>query len=555
MRRGDRAGVVSFWASRESGVGPAGAADRAADSGTLRRFGGQHILSELDRESQERLKMTETQDRWIWAVGAMALVALPFAAVDLVPSTDLPQHLGQLRLLGQAWANPEGPLEIQWWTPYGLVYGLLAIPWALLPPLAAGRVGVLLLVLLQAAAVHWVAAKYDRPISGAVLAVGLIFHSQFYWGFLNFIFGWLLFLVWFVLTRRRAEEEPGGWRTAALFLAAAALLYLSHALWFAFGVVWLAVEALISRRSLRDVAWRAAGLAPIVAAAGVWFLFLRSTSFASPPSWIVNPLERLSPGLFSLAALGGIRHAIDPLYVFGVLAWVLVAVIAHRKSRAFGCDPHFAALAVLCFGLYLFLPDKYTNTIRFSTRWLPFALTAALLAVDRPPLRRPLRRVVATVLLTTLMVVSCAYWLRFERTELAGLPRALEALPEAPRVVGLNYLDKSELVRGQPFIQTFAWAHALRGGELNFSFGDFAPSLVVYEDSRVVRWTWGLEWFPKRVRRSDFAHFDFALVSGDDEVHERMALLPELEPVTSDGLWRLYSIEGATPDPAPPADP
>ena len=82
--------------------------------------------------------MTETRSRWIWAVCSMALVSLPFLAVDLIPSTDLPQHLGQLRLFSQAWANPDGPLEIQWWTPYGLVYGLLAIPWAILPPIAAG---------------------------------------------------------------------------------------------------------------------------------------------------------------------------------------------------------------------------------------------------------------------------------------------------------------------------------------------------------------------------------------------------------------------------------
>ena len=84
--------------------------------------------------------MTETGKRWIWAVATTVLVSLPFLAVDLIPSTDLPQHLGQLRLFAQAWSNPDGPLEIQWWTPYGLVYGLLAIPWAILPPLAAGRV-------------------------------------------------------------------------------------------------------------------------------------------------------------------------------------------------------------------------------------------------------------------------------------------------------------------------------------------------------------------------------------------------------------------------------
>ncbi|MDH3402338.1 MAG: hypothetical protein OES32_00130 [Acidobacteriota bacterium] len=491
--------------------------------------------------------MPGTERRWIWAGAALALVALPFLTVDFVPSTDLPQHLGQLRLFARAWADPDGPLRIQWWTPYGLVYGLLAIPWVLLPPVAAGRVGVLLLVLLQAAALHWVGAKYDRPIAALVLATAFLFHGQLYWGFLNFISGWIAFLVWFVLTRRRREDEPGRWRTAALYFAAAALLYLSHALWFALGVAWLAVEAAISRRSPRDLLWRAVGLAPVVVAAAIWFAFLRASDFTSPPEWTVAPPLRLHPELFALAALGGVRHPIEPIVVFGALAWAAAAIVAHRKSRAWGCDPYFAALAVLLFGLYLFLPYKFSNTIRFSTRWLPFAITSLLLAVDRPLLRRPLRRALAIALLATLMVVTTATWRRFERTELGGLAAALAALPEEPRVVGLSYVATSRLLYGQPFIQTFAWAQAVRGGELNFSFGYFAPSLVVYEDPGRVRWTWGLEWFPKRVRRRDFAFFDFALVSGDEAAHERMRALPELEPVTEGGVWRLYEVADSPP--------
>ncbi len=92
--------------------------------------------------------MPETGRRWAWAATCLVLAATPFLSVDFIPSTDLPQHLGQLRLFAEAWANPGGELEIHWWTPYGLVYALLALPWLLLPPVLGGKIGVLLIVLI-----------------------------------------------------------------------------------------------------------------------------------------------------------------------------------------------------------------------------------------------------------------------------------------------------------------------------------------------------------------------------------------------------------------------
>ena len=52
---------------------------------------------------------------------ASALLALtPFFVVTFPPITDLPQHLAQVRLFGEALADPDGPYGIQWWTPYSL---------------------------------------------------------------------------------------------------------------------------------------------------------------------------------------------------------------------------------------------------------------------------------------------------------------------------------------------------------------------------------------------------------------------------------------------------
>src|SRR5262249_49138015 len=97
---------------------------------------------------------------------------------------------------------------------------------------------------------------------------------------------------------------------------------------------------------------------------------------------------------------------------------------------------------------------------------------------------------------------------------------------------------------GRPFLQGFAYAQVFRGGELNFSFAEFAPMAVVYKTQRARPWTRGLEWFAEGVMPSDFAYFDFAIVNAQPAQHAAfLATLPKLTPVTGEGRWRLYRIQ------------
>jgi hypothetical protein len=49
-----------------------------------------------------------------------------------------------------------------------------------------------------------------------------------------------------------------------------------------------------------------------------------------------------------------------------------------------------------------------------------------------------------------------------------------------------------------------------------------------------------LEWFPERAKKSDLLSFDYALVSGDDRLHEAVRRDQTFYAVTSSGRWRLY---------------
>lgn len=488
----------------------------------------------------------------------VALVALPFLMVTFPPIADLPQQTAQVRLLVDAVTNPGSPYRVQWTTPNGLAYLPFGLAWAVLPPLAAGRVGMLLLALSWVLAVLALARWRERSWAAAVLASGLVFHHALYWGFASFVAGFPVFVLWLWITGRGADDRPAG-RDVALHSIGALVLYLTHALWFAAGTLWLGVQALAARGWTRPGPWlrRASAVLPVGTLALVWFAGLRETPFSTPPLWRDLPWQRLAPQRLVEASLGGLRSPLEAVLFAVVLLWFALALWTAWRDGRLGedTDRYLLAAGLFFLALYLALPDKYTNTILFAERWLPPALACLLLAMPPLPVRPVLRRTLAAVVLATFCLVTAAVWIEVEATELRGLEESLAALPDEPRVLGLAFDRQSPRLDGIPFLQTFAWAQVLRGGELNFSFALFPSSLVVYDPVPARPWSEGLEWYPDRVRREDFPYFTHVLVGASDaSVHRFLASAPELHPVTARGVWRLYQvgINGRTRSTAPP---
>jgi hypothetical protein len=187
------------------------------------------------------------------------------------------------------------------------------------------------------------------------------------------------------------------------------------------------------------------------------------------------------------------------------------------------------------------------NTIQFAARWLPVAMIAGVLAVPAPTALRRLHVPLAAALLGTFCLTTAMAWQRFERDELSGLQESLAALPSSSRVIGLDFVKESKVVKGRPFLQTFAYAQVVRGGALNFSFAGFAPSPVVYRQRKAQPWTPNLVWFAERVQKSDLGYFDYALLNGPDPVHAAFAAEASLAPRTSSGRWRLYQVVESHP--------
>lgn len=499
----------------------------------------------VDAPWRDTIRAETVVMRVVAALLCSALVALPFLMVRFPPITDLPQHVAQIRLLLSALTEPGTVYRIQWWTPYSAAYVLLGAAWALCSPLNAGRAAMVAIGVLWTLAIHGLAARRRRPLAAAVLASALFFNQTVYWGFLSFAVGWPAFVLWLLLTAR--APTPGARvRESAKYCAVAALLYVSHVLWLAAGVLWLLVVAVLHRVPLSVTLRRLAGVAPVLLAAAVWYPSLAASGFGSDTVWVVPPTARLSYTWLAEGVLGGLRGPSEPLLLVIVAAWVAGGLWQARAPRRSPIDRDLLAAAVLLFALALFLPDKHTNTIQFAARWLPAAAVLLVLAVPAPAPAAGLQPALALATTGVFCLTTAVAWQRFERDELSGLPEVLASLPPGPRVLGLDFVKESAVVVGRPFLQTFAYAQVVRGGTLNFSFAEFAPSPVVFRAPASPPWTGGLEWFAERVRPSDFPYFDYVVVNAGDALHRRLAAETTLVPQADGGRWRLYRVVSGT---------
>lgn len=470
-------------------------------------------------------------------------VALPYLSVTYPPITDLPQHSAQIRLFLEALESGDtSPYSIQWGTPYSLSYLIIGACWALFGPAHAGRIALLVVALIWVVSVHLLAWRRDKSPAAAVLAVVFVFNQNFYWGFYSFALGAPIFLLWFTLTTGEAGSRPS-LRNGLTLFAVSVLLYMSHVLWFLAAAAWLGLITLVHRPSLRVWLFRTAVVLPVLVFVAIWYPSLSTSSMSTPLLWLTTPFDRLSSfSWLTDAALGGVRGPLESVAFGLVILWLVLGGALRGRESLREVDRDMLLAAALFFGMVLVGPDKFMNTINLGHRWMPVCLIMTVLAAPVPKVRPVLRQAVALVVLAGFCAVTSLTWMAFERKELSGLDAALRSLPQNPKVLGLSLMRDSEFVKNWPFIQTFAYSQVLKGGEINFSFAEFSPCLVVYRRPFISPWTHGLEWYPDRVTPKDFGYFDYLLVSGNEPVHEVTRRQDRLEPVTREGRWRLYRV-------------
>ncbi len=482
------------------------------------------------------------------AVVCSVLTVVPFLAVTVPPITDLPQQTAQIRLLSEALSDPESPYRIQWSHPNKLGYLPLILTSAVTKnPLLAARLAMCLLGILWVAAIHLLARDAGRPVAAAAAASIFFFNHVCYWGFLNFLIGLPVFVLWSTKLRRcRAEAS---WREAPGGLLLATLLYSAHVLWLAAGVTVLFGAAVLGRWGWRAIVLRSLWTLPPLVAVALWYPEFTASGFDSSTAYGPSPFARLHPGWWINSALGGLRGSVESVLLGALIVWLLLGALLSRGKL----DRWLALAGGLFLVAALVLPSVQQHTIFFASRWLPVAAVFLTLAIPPPRLRPVLQIGFPLLLVASLSVATTSTWLAFEDEELDGFHQALARLPsDGGRLLSLDFVHHGGRVQGFPYYHLYAYGQALRGVELNRTFANEASSLVVYDDlPRPVPWTDGLDWRARKVRRSDIPHFDFVLIHGDGPTQQIFLQDQRLVPRTDDRRWRLYEVLEA----APPAIP
>ena len=103
------------------------------------------------------------RNRFFWILTCL-MVCLPFFFVRYVPATDLPQHLGQIKLFIEHFSHSKAmqAYSINWSGANSLVYILLGIDWLVFSPIAAGKALMLELVCMWVLVVFVLAKRQHR---------------------------------------------------------------------------------------------------------------------------------------------------------------------------------------------------------------------------------------------------------------------------------------------------------------------------------------------------------------------------------------------------------
>jgi hypothetical protein len=475
------------------------------------------------------------------AATVLAMALVPLFMTAFPPSTDLPQHVAQIRLFLDALNSPGGPYVIQWLGPNNLIYLFLLAFWSVLPVAWVGPAVLAFVIILWLAAIFLLAAGRGRKTEAAILASLLVFNQSFYWGFLNYLVGFPVFVLWFALT----TKGPGhpAWKHFAGLVGISFLLYGSHALWLAAGGAWLVLIGLLKRIPPKEFLFRLATLIPCGVVALLWYprlsLARAAAGFDVAPHW--SPLfDRLSS--FVDAAFGGIRGPAEIIVFVFLYGWCGLSVWQNRKRLGDLVDKDMLAAGVFFLAIVVIAPDKFMNTIFFGSRWLPCAMAFFLLALPVPSVRRLSVKTAVLTIAAAFFFMTATAWHRYAVEDLSGFRGSLEKIPPSSRVLGLDLVKSSEIIKGRPFLQLFAYAQVFKGCELSFSFAEHYSGLVAYRAKRDISWTPGLEWFAAKVKRTDFASFDHVLVNGLDADHKTLSSFDELRPLSLSGRWRLYEV-------------
>ena len=445
------------------------------------------------------------------------LWVLPLWVVTFPPMVDYPQQLALSAIL-RWYSDPargfRATYELALWAPHGLFKLLTAgLAWVL-PINVAGKLVVSASLLAVGAAALALCRRTGRPGWQALLPLALTYNSAFYWGFVDNLLAFPLFLGGLAmadgLLDRPLAARP--W----LALAGTTLLFyavhLQFLLLFAGAVGWLAICRFRREEGRRLALWLAA-LVPGVAAC----LAVMAYGVLRSPEGVISNYERRMRSAPPLRLPVTLKLERLPEVLFGaypdrtawvlagllVLAMVLAVAFRDRGGRQPILETFFATRLATLAGwlwiLYLVLPE-FRGGYLIAERVAPAAAMISALAL--PVVAAARRRLVAAVVAAVVVFQSgqtLSAFLRF-RGESAGLAELIEGTRPGEGLAGLIFERESACWPGVPVYLHFpAYYQAFKGGRILFSFAELFQTSARFRpgkswDDLLREWN---EWNPR----------------------------------------------------------
>ncbi|HEX7822183.1 MAG TPA: hypothetical protein VF463_16360 [Sphingobium sp.] len=364
----------------------------------------------------------------------VGVAALPVLLSSVPGMADLPNHIARHHMLYHA--GEGGPLD-----------GFFAVQWRWI-----GNLGVDLPVMLG---MHWLDAEtatrlvvaciaplmviailllsriaHGSVSASAMLALPLVFHRAWLYGFVNYCMGVALALLVLALYLAR---PPRSWRGGLFFAMAAILVWTAHLGGWAILLVAAGCAELAGIRSLRDFVASTMRLLPL-AAPLVPLLLWRGVSSGPAFAYAEQGLLWAKAMNFVMILKGWSRY--PDLLVTGAIGLLALLAIIWAGGRRF--DPRLLLAGLALCLLTIVTPTTVLGSWGADFRIAPVAGIFLLLSIGpaRDPRRERLLFAAGTLLFLTRAIGITASW----RQASAAAEQRLTLLDDVPRGSRLGFL-------------------------------------------------------------------------------------------------------------------
>jgi hypothetical protein len=395
----------------------------------------------------------------------MAVVAAveiaPLFLVRYLPLVDLPNHEARIAILAHYGTNPtmQQFYVVDWRPIPDLAFDLFAVPLVRIgmSPLFAGRLFLAIAALLYLGGGHLLAkaAAGRRSWLGVILPL-LFYSSMLFFGFLNFVFGFGVFLVSYALWLQwRAEMS---YRRIACLSVLLVVAYLCHLA--AFGSLSIAIVVTILVDRVLGQTKRAASVRSLTAFLPALVLLVYGAAARGSNGGVTWGTIRGKVQVLGSVFLS-YDHRLDVLWI-GAL--ILVGLAAVMLSRSITIRPVFAAVTVAFAFLFVLLPHSLITASNVDARVVPAVAAFALCAVRlslRPRLAAALA-LSAVLLGVSRVVVIGAQWHGLSGKISAQVQSLDAALPRNANVYSLFPEDGPQIDKRER-----AYAHVANYATIN----------------------------------------------------------------------------------------